>query len=258
MNNMTDIEYVLDFSAQLGSRMLVAGANLERVNDTLNRICRSYHYTDISIFSLSSIIQISARSPDGEYGYRQISVPAGDMHLEKVNRFNQLSRTVCAEAPDPSSLAALLQEAETVQEYSPAMRLFGRMLSMTSLCILFGGTVGDVIASDLIVLALSWVIAYLSKRNINHIVVNMLCMLFSGLTGILLVWAGLGDNYFIIAITCSMRLIPGIALVNAARNLLCGNEMNGILEILKALLETLAIVLGQAASLYILGGLITW
>ena len=255
---MNNVEYILDFAASLGGKMLTAGANLERVNDTLNRICRSYQLTDISIFSLSSIIQISARSPDGEYAYRQVSVPTRDMHLEKVNRFNQLSRTVCQEKPEPSSLKELLQDAESVQDYPLWIRLLGRMISMTSLCLLFGGTLGDVIASDLIILVLSWLIAYLSKRSINHIVVNMLAMLFSGSAGILLVWAGLGDNFLVIAITCSMRLIPGIAMVDAARNLLCGNEMNGILEILKAALETISIVLGLAASLYLLGGLITW
>ena len=255
---MTDVEYILDFAAGLGSRMMTAGANLERVNDTLNRICRSYGLTDISIFSLSSIIQISARSQEGEYGYRQVPVSAKEFHLEKVTRFNQLSRTVCQEKPDPVSLMGMLETAETVQGYPGWLRLAGRLLAMSSLCVMFGGTAGDVLASDLIILLLSWMIQFFSSRNINHIVVNMICMFFSSLAGILLVLAGIGENYFVIAITCSMRLIPGIALVDAARNLLCGNEMNGILETLKAVLETFAIVLGQVAGLYLLGGLIAW
>ena len=53
-------------------------------------------------------------------------------------------------------------------------------------------------------------------------------------------------------------MIPGIPLVNAVRNLLCGNEMNGILEILKVLMETVAIVLGLVLSIYLFGGLIQW
>lgn len=48
---MTDIEYILDFAANLGGKMLSVGANLERVNDTMYRICRSYHLNSISIFS---------------------------------------------------------------------------------------------------------------------------------------------------------------------------------------------------------------
>lgn len=83
-------------------------------------------------------------------------------------------------------------------------------------------------------------------------------MWVSGTLGLLLVRFGIGEQYFSIIITSSMMMIPGIPLVNAVRNLLCGNEMNGILEILKVLMETMAIVLGLVLSIYLFGGLIQW
>ncbi len=36
---MNDVEHVLDFVVNPGNKMLGAGANLERVNDTMTRIC---------------------------------------------------------------------------------------------------------------------------------------------------------------------------------------------------------------------------
>ena len=94
---MTDIEYILDFAANLGGKMLSVGANLERVNDTMYRICRSYHLNSISIFSLNSLIMLGAKSEDDVSGMRQISIHSSSTHLEKLNRFNQLSRKVCAQ-----------------------------------------------------------------------------------------------------------------------------------------------------------------
>ena len=45
-------------------------------------------------------------------------------------------------------------------------------------------------------------------------------------------------------------------MVNCARNLLCGNEMNGVIDLLKVILEVCTIVAGMAAAYAILGQLV--
>ena len=256
--NGNDVECILDFASCLGSRMLHTAANLERVNDTMNRICLSYHLEDISIFSLSSTILISARSADGAYASRQVTVPSASIHLEKLNRLNQLSRKVCNETPEPKGLSGMLEEAERVQEYSVLEVILGYLVALASLCVIFGGSFRDVVATDCTIFALFWMIRWLSKLNLNHVVVNTLCMWFAGTFALVLVRLGIGEQYFIIIITCSMMMIPGIPLVNSVRNLLCGNEMNGILELLKVVSETVAIVFGLALSIFLSGGMISW
>lgn len=255
---MNHVEYILDFAASLGCRMLTVGANLERVNDTMYRICHSYHLHSISIYSLSSVIMISAKASDGMTGTRQISVPREDKHLEKLNRFNQLSRKICQETPPPETLSDLLAEAEIVSDYSSLTRILGYLIAMTSVGVINGGSIKDIICADLNILLLLWLTDFLEKRNINRIVANMLCTFIAGTLAILYVKTGLGEHFFIIVIVNSMLMIPGAALVNAFRNILCGNEMNGILEFLKVVLETLAIVLGLIISIYVFGGLISW
>lgn len=255
---MNHVEYILDFAASLGCRMLTVGANLERVNDTMYRICHSYHLHSISIYSLSSVIMISAKSSDGMTGTRQISVPREDKHLEKLNRFNQLSRKICQETPPPETLFGLLAEAENVSDYSSLTRILGYLIAMTSIGVLNNGSIKDIICADLNTLLLLWLTDFLDKRHINRIVANTLCTFIAGTLAILYVKIGLGEHFFIIVIVNSMLMIPGAALVNAFRNILCGNEMNGILEFLKVVLETLAIVLGLMISIYVFGGLISW
>lgn len=252
----SDIELILDFAALLGCKMLHCGANLERANDTMNRICLSYHLTDVSIFSLSSIIQISARTQDGQYAYRQIAVPEMDTHLERLARFNSLSRKVCSTTPEPSTLKSMLDEAEQVREYSPLEMAIGRIIAFFSLCLLFDGTVGDGIVTVILVLCMNLMKDALYRRNVNQVIANMLCTFFAGTAALFFVRYAFGDQYFIILISCSMTLVPGIPFVNAFRNILCGNEMNGILEMLKAIVETFAIVLGFIISIYLFGGVL--
>ena len=50
-----------------------------------------------------------------------------------------------------------------------------------------------------------------------------------------------------------MLMIPGIPLVNAVRNLLCGNEMNGILQLAKVFVETLSLAMGIYVALRMFG-----
>lgn len=253
---MNSVEYILDFTVRLGCRMLMVGANLERVNDTMYRICHSYHLNSISIFSLNSIISISAKSPEGLSAIRQISVPGANKHLEKLNRFNQLSRKVCTETPSPETLSTLLDDAEKINDYSQYTILLGYMIAVTSLCVLNDGSIKDILCADFNTVILLWLNDYLDKRNINSIVANTLCTWVAGTLAVLYVALGIGEHFFVIATVNCLLFVPGADMVNAFRNLLCSNEMNGILELLKVILETMAIVAGLVISLYMFGGFI--
>ena len=98
---------------------------------------------------------------------------------------------------------------------------------MTSIGVLNGGSIKDIISADINTLILLWLTDHLSRRKINQIVANALCTWVVGCLAILYVMLGLGEHYFIIIVVNSMFLVPGSDMVNAFRNLLCGNEMNG-------------------------------
>lgn len=238
--------------------MLSVGANLERANDTMYRICSSYHLESISIFSLSSVIIISARTPDDLSATKQISIPSSSKHMEKLSRFNQLSRKVCAETPPPETLHGLLEEAENVKDYSLPTMLLGYLIASTSIGVIYGGNLKDIIAADINTFVLLWLNEYFSRRHLNRIVANTLCTWIIGTLGILLVKMDIGEHFLIIIIINSMIMISSSTLVNAVRNILCGNEMNGILDFLKVVLESVAIVAGLILSIYMFGGMIEW
>ncbi|MCI9022612.1 MAG: threonine/serine exporter family protein [Eubacterium sp.] len=251
---MNNLEYILDFTVSLGCKMLRVGANLERVNDTMYRICRSYHLNSISIFSLNSLIIVSAKTPENVSGSRQISVHSASTHLEKLNRFNQLSRKVCAQTPPPQELEKMLEEAENIKESPTHIIILGQLISTFTLCAIYGGSFPDIIAADINAFILYWLSEFFDRRKINQIVVNTILTWAAGTLALLYVNLGIGHNFFIIITTNCVTMIPSISLVNAVRSILCGNEMNGILEFLKVVLESVAIVLGLILSLYMFGG----
>lgn len=141
-------------------------------------------------FSLSSTIILSAKTPDNIPGTRQISVPPASNHLGQLNRLNQLSRRICAETPPPETLAGLLEEAESIKEYSTVTVIIGQLIAMTSLGVIFGGSPSDIAAVDLISFVLFWMIRWLNKPNLTHIIVNTLCMWAAGTLAIFCVKLG--------------------------------------------------------------------
>lgn len=255
---MSDMEYVMDFAVELARQMILCGANLERVNTTIYQICKCYGLHSISIFSLNSILIVSARTSQGIYVSRQVSVPAFGIHLEQLKKLNQLSYQVCREKTMPGKLGEMLKEAQDVKTYSENTTIIGYLIAIGCLCMIFGGSWRDVIATDFITLILVKVMKFLGRPGVNRIIINAVSMWLATTLAILSIKIGIGKNVTLIIMSLTMVVLPGIPLVNAVRNLFCDNEMNGILQLFRVLLETIAMVVGLYISTLMFGGMIQW
>ena len=248
------IEQIVDFAANLGKRMLMSGANLERVTLTVEKVLTSYGLTEISIHPLSTCLMIAAETPEGVYAHRQVTVPFSSIHLERLRKLNQLSYTVCDAKPDPASLLGMLDEASKAKEYSPWLVMAGHMLGAGCLCLIFNGSWPDVIMTVVLDFFMFWMLQFLSAPGINKIITNAIVMVVMTWLAITAVNCGLAGSFSLIIIALSLLVIPGIPMVNAVRNIFCGNEMNGILQVLKVFLESISMMAGIYIGIYFFGG----
>lgn len=129
---MQNIDYVLDFATHLGKEMLACGANIERVNLTIELICKTYQLSEISINAMSTVITVCAKNPEGEDRISQVTVPPAHIHLTKLRKLNNLSYRVRREKPDLHDLKGLLEEALVVKTYPMPVVLGGYLLAMAS------------------------------------------------------------------------------------------------------------------------------
>ena len=74
---------------------------------------------------------------------------------------------------------------------------------------------------------------------------------FSGMLSILCVYFGLGENVDMIIIGTIMLEIPGMALGNAARDILYGDTFSGTFRFIQSLLRALVMALCYMAALAI-------
>lgn len=255
--NENKIQLVLDFAVHLGREMLENGANLERVSISIQRISKCYRLREVSLAVINSVIFLSAKDENGTGYTRQENVGAGGINLQRLKKLNALVHKVVDDRPEPNKLEDMLYEALIVKPYSNSITIFGYILAMICLCRIFGG-----IWQDMVVVALNTVVLYyitivFSREKLNRIISNVVSMFFCGCTAMLFIRCGFAKHLSAIIITNAFYLIPGIQMVNAFRNIICGNEMNGIIEMVKVMLEVVTIVAGLYIACLLFGSVST-
>ena len=60
-----DYDKILQGILDIGEEMIVAGAEVSRVEDSISRMCRSYGGDRINVFIIISNIQVTMETPDG-------------------------------------------------------------------------------------------------------------------------------------------------------------------------------------------------
>ena len=250
---MKKIDYVLDFCKELGKEMIVSGANIERVNHCIERVCHAYGLHDVTCANLTTRISISAKDEEKTYAHRQTDVPPQAINLERLKKLNNLSFEVVREKPQEETLYDLLHAVKS-NDFPWWFVMIGFVVAMAGLARIFCAGWQEILIVELNTLLLFGLSKLFSKVHINRIITNFISMFLCSL--IAMGFHALGFvNFYIVCITNAFFLIPGIPMVNCARNLLCGNEMNGAIDLLKVLLEVCSIVAGIAAAYAILGSL---
>ena len=250
---MRDIDYILEFCVNLSRNMIMSGANLERIHTAAETVCRAYGLRDVSIFLLSTHMTISAYDDEGNYSSRQISIPPAGIHLERLRSLSQLSYKVAEITPNPKTLPQMLERANNVGDYSEYMILAGKICAMLCLGFIFGATLWDAVPIVFVTVLIHFLMSTLEKSGLDRMLVNSLTMWTASSLALMFIYSGFDGNFAVIMITVSMLVIPGIPLVNAMRNLLCGNEINGILQMLKISVETMALALGIYGAFMMFG-----
>ena len=208
-------EEVLTCAINIGEQLLVSGAEISRVEDTIRRICNAYGIRQSHIFSIASCIIVTLETKERKWITQTRRILSYGTDMWKLDRLNDLSRRICATQP---SFEVIDREYEKILKgptYSPAVQCGIYAMTAGAFAIFFGGNLWDGFAS-LFVGALIRVTLYaLSAIKLKAIFSNILCSLISGMACILVCYLGIGQHVEMIMIGNIMLLIPGGSLYYA-------------------------------------------
>jgi uncharacterized membrane protein YjjP (DUF1212 family) len=245
-------EYLLCLALDVGEGMLKNGAEVGRVEDTIERICRAYGAVHVEVFTIISVINAAIRMPDGSYSSQLRRVRQTSNNLNTLERLNSISRRICNDTPSLDEFDGMLKELKKERPYHNLIYIAASAIAAGAFCLFFGGGVIDSIITFFIGLIISFILNYPSKRlnSMAKTVISAFCAVtIAGISQAILPTIDL-DPVIIGAI---MLLVPGVLFVTAMRDLLCGDLIAGTLKILQALVQTLMIGFGYMLSYALIG-----
>ena len=252
MNYSKLLQNVLDIAEE----MLVAGAEVNRVEDSIERMISAYDcsFDRVNAFITTTNIQVTFEDPDGNIITQIRRVKRSDTNFDRLDYLNDLSRYICANKPDLDEMRNRYLEVMARPYNARWIKYLSGILVAGGFSVFFGGSVFDGLISSIVSLLIIFLLDYFKRYNINSMGVIFMTSVVSGVASILLCSIGLA-NLDKVLIGEIMLMIPGIAMTNAIRDMLLGDIATGLLRLANALLIAGAIALGFATPLALMKGL---
>ena len=247
-------EQLLTCALDIGEKMLISGAEIGRVEDSIRLICNAYGYIRTDVFTITSSIVVSIEDAERKHYTQSRRITGTVTDLTRLDRLNALSRYVCKNTPSWDYIQGHLAEIDALKSYPLWIQILSSAMIGGAFAIFFGGDLADgAVATVLggLLRVLTWL---LQKAHINQILVNVAATFLLSTAAIWAVRNGLGNDVNEIIIGNIMLLIPGIALTNSLRDMISGDIISGLLRFLDAILVAAAIAAGYILAAQMLGG----
>ncbi len=251
---------VLCAALDIGEGLLRCGGEINRVENTIERICRAYGAKHVEVFTITSAIFTEVRMSDGSYSCQIRRVLGTDMStdLYLLERLNAVSRKICNDKTDVDEAIALIKATKKIKTLPSFVPILGAFLAAGAFAVFFGGNILDGIIAAFVG-AIMTVIENHRPSFINKMASTVICSFIGGLLAHLLssaaLYVGLSGNVDKVMIGTIMLLIPGASFGYALRDLMFGDTLSGTLKIVQAVLLAAMIAFGFSASILLVGGL---
>ncbi len=239
----------------IGERMLVCGAEISRVEESIQRMGKAFGAARVDAFIITSSMVVTLH--DGEHhAYTQTRrVQTIGMDIEALHALNALSRRICADRLSVEAAEAAFQKVERGKSYPKWVRILSYGVISGAFALFFGGGWRDGAVSFGIGLLLAVAVLLCERAQLNKIFAKFFCTFFATVLAFAAMKAGAITTVDHTIIGFIMTLIPGVGLTNALRDLFVGDSIAGLLRTIEAVLFALAIAGGYLLAAFLMGGL---
>lgn len=239
---------LLDLATDLGYELAMCGAETFRVEESINRILKTYGVT-AEVFSIPNCLIVSIETPDGEPMTRMRRIGYHGNDLDGIECFNAIARAICNRKPP-------LEEARSWLEYHPKLRrsysapaeVLGNALGAFGFAVFFGGSGIDALMSAICGLVIGILGRFMGTMKTNPFFKTIASSFIIAVLAYFMAGLGLTHNVDAVIIGALMILVPGLLFTNAMRDIIYGDTNSGVNRIVQVLLIAMAIALGTAAA----------
>lgn len=256
MEEKKDYKLYLDTATLAGKLMLQNGAEIYRVEDTIQRMLTVSGLRTAEAYVTSTGIMVTLDDPkmDSLTVIKRISSRGTDLNI--VSIVNDISRKFCSGKMTLKEAFHELKHLDANQ-YTDFQKDLGIIGVSLFFALVFGGSWRDAAAAGidgvLIVLVL-----HLSRWfSLNAFMETAFCSVVLAAGAVMMGWQNLQPiNVDTVIIAAIMPIVPGAAFTIAIRDTLQGDYVAGGAKALEAVIKVAAIVVGAGLGMIMTGGII--
>ena len=228
----------------IGEQMLISGAEVHRVEESVRRMCYAFGAQRIDVFIITSSMVVTVYDNGGGSYTQTRRILTSNTDFEKIHQLNRLSREICEKKLDCRQIKNKLDVINKGKTYPVWAEFLCYALIAGAFTVFFGGGVIETAVSFVIGAIVRFGIAVTNKVAANKIFSKFFSSVLATAFAFAAVKFGIIEAADKVIIGNIMSLIPGIGFTNALRDLFTGDSIAGILRTIEAVLIALAIAAG--------------
>lgn len=244
---------ILSFAVDMGAELLYCGAEIRRVEETMERILISYGYDSCSVSATPVNIVATVSEKSGEPLTKTKRIKSKDTNLHRLELLNALSRKICEKKPSVSEAEKELDEIRKQKGAGLLAETLAFAAVGLSYSLSLGGSIGDILTA-LVSAAITRIFLYfLEKQRYNNFFTSIISAALIAIITSLSGYLGFCTHSDISMTSALITLVPGIALTNCMRDFMSEDYLSGISGLSEAILTASGIAIGVAVVFFAKG-----
>lgn len=245
---------IMEVCLLAGKIMLQGGAEIYRIEDTMNRIARACNVSEVSSYVTPTGIFLSLQGQERDLEQTKfLRIYERQIDLNRIVKVNDISRKLSdGQLTIQQAHDALLQIEQSKILYPFWLQLIAAALASGFFSLMFGGTYIDFLPA-VVAGGLGF---FLFSKSSRRIAVKFFSEIFAafiiGAIAYFFYYLGLDIKIDKVIIGSVMPLVPGVLITNAIRDLMAGDLLSGLARGTEAFLTAFAIGAGVAVILAVL------
>lgn len=242
----------LELAFEMGEVLLENGAEISRVQETMERVASALHAEDFHVYVLTNAIFAAGRENGEECRTELTHIPGTVIHLGRICAVNQLSREIAAGECDAEEAHRRIAEIRKLARSPFWLAVIACAAGSAAFSYLFGGGAMDALAAFFCGLALEPYLLLAERKKLSKFLTNLSSSaLVTAFAVVLTACVPIGQNLDKVIIGSIIRLVPGVALTTSIRDFFNGDYLSGTIRMIDALLVGGCIAVGVGVVLRI-------
>ncbi len=250
---IADMDGILDIALESGTLILQSGGETYRTEETMITVAESLGAAEASAFVTPTVAILTCVDAEGRSRTKLRRIVSRTINLGTIARVNALSRRIEGRRPrnDLPLITALLARIRSIPERPVFAVSFATAVASFCFSLMFRGTPGEALTAAAIGSLMRLFLFALAPLALSGFIYNALGGAVISLLSGLAVMAGLVGSGGNVSISVLMSLVPGLAIVNAIRDIIAGDLVAGSARLMEAFVIAAALSLGAAFGLLV-------